>query len=383
MVNFQEFMGKIINSLSKMNVFDEGQLAFDLGIGREEARVMFRQYVLENGLLPRPSINMAALGLKEIRVFMEFSCDLLDAIPMILSSLRERGFLVSYYRALHACHYVTRHAVPRQQLKPYLDFFEDMKALGWLNNYEVKEMDATYRFSPSPYVLDYGRGEWAVNPGFSIEDRRVTSFRTEPFLDLDSVDLKLLIGMKRHPLQRKEDLASSLGLTVEKLEEHLMGHVVGGGLIKGWYIDFGPGFADREMLALGAYFEMKEDDGLLDEVLRQPYLIFLGIGETWVETLNVVPSYRITRVLDGVETIVRKGKAHGMLVYLSPFFDLSTLATEGGSTFFQNNFQDGGWVFYPDILKDSVRADVRLGRGSGGGGGMRGGLAVAIGQLRQ
>ncbi|WP_449462668.1 hypothetical protein PQ610_00890 [Tardisphaera miroshnichenkoae] len=378
MVNFQEFMDKIIESLSKMKVFNEEELASDLGVGREEAHVMFRQYVLENGLLPRPSINMAALGLKEIRVFMEFSCDLIDAIPMILSSLRQRGFLVSYYRVLHACHYVTRHAVPRDVVKPYLDFLEEMKALGWLRGYEVREMDATYRFSPSPYVLDYNRGEWGVNPSAFLERRKLPSFRSEPFPELDSIDLRVLINMKRHPLQKKEELASSLGLTVEQLEEHITAHIVAGDLVKGWYIDFGPGFADNEMLLLGTYYEKEDGDQLLDEILRHPYLIFLSTGRRWVETLNAVPNYRITRVLDMVESTMRKGKARDLMVYLSPVYDLNTLAGEERSTFFQNNFQENRWVFHQDVLEESVRADVRLGRGSGGGE-----LALAVGCLHR
>ncbi|MGC8614326.1 MAG: hypothetical protein ACP5UU_00640 [Thermoprotei archaeon] len=362
MVDFQQFMTKIINSLYQMRLFSEDELASRTGMGLEEAKIAFRQYVLESGLMPLPSINFSALGMKEVRVFMDFQCSLIDAIPMIMLSFRERGFLVSYYRVMHACRYVTRHAVPLNLVKSYEEFLGELVELGYLRNFEIKYMDASYRFSPSPYVFDYRRGEWNVVPVSNVEDRSLPTFKTERFPNLDEVDIKILVGLKRHPLQKRENLASSLGLTLEQVNEHLLDHVIGGDLIKGWYLYFGPKFNERDVLLIGAYFQDVGDNGALSEVLRLPYLIFLGRAPDWVESLNVVPGYRITSVLEALERIMRKSRSCEYLAYISPFYDLDALSSNSGSTFLENNFADGQWTFYPEMLLDDIRTSVRLGR---------------------
>jgi len=370
---FEGFMKRIIKAIEGMPVFSVEGLASALGIGEEEANVYLRQYVLERGLVPRPSINFNRLGFAEIRVFMSFSCEYWKAVPSILDSLCESGFLVSYYRVMHACNYVTRHAVPLPFMRSYTRFIEDMLSFGWLRSYEVKSINKTYRFSPDPSVFDYNRGEWSLGQNRIPSARQMVDYPVDP-VPYDELDLRIISALKRYPLMDEKALSSSLGVSAEEVHAHLEEHIEGRHLLKGYYLDFSEGFQGGDTAVLGSFFAIGEDDGegLLARVLAYPYLAFLGVSGAWIEALQLVPVYRLFRALRAAEDTVRESGARDFMTYLSPLYDLNTLARRSSRSFLERNYIDGKWAFYGDLLLEEIRTRVKDSLAGGGGEGGRG-----------
>ncbi|MGC8631800.1 MAG: winged helix-turn-helix domain-containing protein [Thermoprotei archaeon] len=365
-VNLEQELLKLINSIEDAPILDMDELGNKTGLGGE-AKLLYRHYVAEKGLLAKSSVNFFKLGLIDAFAIVQLTPQFAKKAPEFIRTAMESNFIVGTIRPMGQNIIIGRVLVPLSEFQSIKKVFDELCSSGIVDHYEIFQANgAGNRFSLHPSAFDYTVGSWKPYPSTPSVNRQFKTPDVNPE-KFDETDLKILLMLKRSAAIKGNDIALSLGISVEEANAHIKEHVLGGGnqnrsLVMGSFVDFfEPGLFAPQTAVIAAFFRPEGDarDAFLSELLKMPYLNFLVPCHQYFYALFYFPIAKLYALANSIEEAQSKCAMADSRYYVAPWFSANKYGDPHNTADLSRSFVKGKWKFNADQFLEAIVASAK------------------------
>jgi len=356
----------LINSIEDTPILDMDELGNRTGLDGE-ATLLYRHYIAENGLLAKSSVNFFKLGLIDTFVIVQLTPQYTKKTPQFIKTAMESNFIVGTIRPMGQNILIGRVLAPFGQLQSIKKAFDELCSAGIVDHYEFFQANgAGNRFSLHPSAFDYTTGNWKPSPSTPSVSRQFKTPDVSPE-KFDEIDLKILLMLKRSAAVKVEDVALSLGISVEEANVHIKDHVLGGGsqnrsLVMGSFVDFfEPGLFAPQTAVIAGFFRPEDEarEAFLSELLKIPYLNFLVPCHKYFYGLFYFPIAKLYALANSIEEAQSKYAMADTRYYVAPWFSINKYGDPHNSADLSKSFVNGAWKFSTEQFLEDIIASAR------------------------
>jgi hypothetical protein len=215
------------------------RISRDLGVHKETARYWYKEKLLKKGYTVQAIANHERLGLSRVVALVEFSEVFKPYADAILMAMSELCYLSSFIKTLPEDMYSIQAAVPKEHTGAWVDFMLTLKQKGLFSSVQAVPFEwvrvVPMRAEMYDFEGDSWQYDWASKPRAAYDPNEFLPSATGKF---DSTDLSIIKQMQVDPDASLTETQSRLKINYKTLTWHYRRHIVGNGLLKGYYVNW-------------------------------------------------------------------------------------------------------------------------------------------------
>ena len=215
------------------------RIARELGVHKETARYWYKEKLLKKGYTWQAVVNHERLGLERIVALVEFTDAFRSYADAILMAMSELSYLSSFMKTLPEDLYSIQASVPKEYANDWVNFMLALKQKGLFSSVSVVPFDwvrvVPMRSELYDFESDSWQYDWASKPKVELAS---SEFNPSSMGKFDLLDLAILKQMQLNPDTSLIEAQSRLNVNYKTLTWHYRNHIIGNGLLKGYYVNW-------------------------------------------------------------------------------------------------------------------------------------------------
>jgi hypothetical protein len=215
------------------------RIARELGVHKETARYWYKEILLKKGYTAQAAANYEKLGLGKVVVLAEFSEKFRPYADPILMAMSELCYLSSFAKTLPEDLYSIQAYVPREYTSGWIEFMQALRQRGLFSSVQAFPFEwarlVPMRSEMYDFKADTWQYDWTSRPRVESGSSDFTPSAKGKF---DLTDLSMIKQLQLDPGASFVEVQKKLGVNYKTLNWHYRTHLVGGGLVKGYHINW-------------------------------------------------------------------------------------------------------------------------------------------------
>ena len=300
---------------------DIPEISRRLGQFKESVRYRYKEKILNKGMAVQAVVDHERLGLRRVIFIADFAPQYKSYAQTILTAMSEVGYVINFAKTLPEGTYVVHASVPADFVDAYTEFIQKLQSIGLFTSVEVMKFGWARNIPMRAEFYDFGTGRW----DYDWSPTNNTSIQAAAELPpergkFDYTDLLILKELQMDANKQITEIADKLNVNYKKLAWHYSTHVVGGGLVKGYRVNWtGTGYdykIDRSLQRKHKYVVISlivrnvskfENLSLIEKSHRLPFLWGEASGENYYAEF-AFPVDFVTEALQYLESAIEKTK---------------------------------------------------------------------------
>ena len=206
---------------------------------KESVRYRYKEKILNKGFAVQANVDHERLGLRRVKVVLDFAEEYRKFLELILASMNELCFLSGFAKTMPRGYYVASFSVPREFVDDLKSFLNVMKEKGMFSRLDIVDFD-WIRFVPmKAEFYDFDTGLW----DFDWTTKATSDFGSAQYMPssptkFDYVDLLLIKEFQMDANKSLKEISDKLKVNYKKLAWHYTTHVIARHLLNGYSVNW-------------------------------------------------------------------------------------------------------------------------------------------------
>lgn len=218
---------------------DIPEISRRLGQFKESVRYRYKEKILNKGFAVQANVDHERLGLRRVKVVLDFAKEYRRFSESILASMNELCYLVGFAKTMPRGYHVASFSVPREFVDDLKSFLNAMKEKGMFSRLDIIDFD-WIRFAPmKAEFYDFDTGIW----DFDWTSKATSDFGSAQYMPssstkFDYVDLLLIKEFQMDANRSLKEISDKLKVNYKKLAWHYATHVIAKHLLNGYSVNW-------------------------------------------------------------------------------------------------------------------------------------------------